>query len=175
MIYRYPLCMNEKVILFDADGIAIICERFSSRMEKDHGTPWEVMKPFFDGPFAQCKIGKADLKTELQKVMREWKWTGSVEELMDYWFKIGLIIDNNIINLVNKLRTKGVKCCLATNQTVCRADYLRNDLGLGKIFDGFYTSADMGYMKDVPTFFERVLANLGGNLPGHEVLFVDNE
>lgn len=175
--------MKYKVILFDADGITITSERFSTRMERDHGTPWEAMKPFFDGPFALCKIGKADLKTELEKVIPQWKWEGSVEELMDYWFKIGLTVNTEIVDLVENLREKGVKCYLATNQTTYRADYLANDFGLGKIFNGLYISAKIGHMKDEPIFFEKVLADLNkaSRIPLNEgvlseqVLFVDND
>ena len=61
--------MTYDLVLLDADGLVINGERFSDRLRRDHGIPWETLKPFFDGPFAACKLGKADLKTELGKVI----------------------------------------------------------------------------------------------------------
>ena len=175
--------MKYNVILFDADGITIMSERFSARMEKDHGTPWEVMKPFFEGPFIQCTIGKADLKIELQKVLLEWNWTRTVEELMDYWFNVGVTINTDVIDLVTTLREKGITCYLATNQTAYRANYLRNDLGLGKVFDGLYVSADLGHMKNEPVFFKKIIDDQNQastqspdeRILSEQILFIDDE
>lgn len=164
--------MNYNVILFDVDGLVITSERFSTRLEREYGTPWEAMRPFFEGPFVQCKLGKASLKEELQKVLPRWGWPGNAESLLEYWFD-GDHVDQEVIHFVKGMQSKGVTCYLATNQTSERADYLLNDLQLGSLFDGIYNSAEMGCLKDDPVFFQKILDDQG--IQGHHILFIDHD
>jgi HAD superfamily hydrolase (TIGR01509 family) len=164
--------MNYRVILFDVDGLVITSERFSARLEREYGATWETMRPFFEGPFAQCKLGQADLKAELQKVISVWKWLGDVDSLLTYWHK-DTQVNQDVIRLVGDLRKQGVKCYLATNQTRERAAYLQKDLGFSALFDGIYNSAEMGCLKDDPEFFKKILADQ--NIPGDQILFVDHD
>lgn len=165
--------MKYKAILFDADGMTIISQKFSDRIQAEYGISWEKMKSFFQGPFSQCQLGRADLKEELVKVMGEWGWKGTVEELMNYWFKTGSEINLGIPELIKGLQDQGTKCYLATNQEKYRAAYLRNELGLGKIFDGMMVSADIGHMKDEEAFFVEAVNQL--QEPRDQILFVDHE
>ncbi len=164
--------MNYKAILFDVDGLVITSERFSARLEREYGTTWETMRPFFEGPFAQCKLGHADLKTELQKVIPAWKWPGDVDSLLAYWLK-DTQVNQDVIRLVGDLQKQGIKCYLATNQTRERAAYLQKDLGFSTLFDGIYNSADMGCLKDDPVFFKKVLEDQ--KIPGDQILFIDHD
>lgn len=171
--------MNYHVILFDADGMTLQAKRFSEQIEQDYGIPWETMKPFFSGPFGQCKLGKADLKEELEKVIASWGWKGTVDELMAYWFEIGSAPDLEIIEIVNELRAKGVLCFLATNQEQYRADYLREVVGLETVFDGLLVSSELGHTKDEVAYFEEVYDYLTNvylaPIPKEEILFVDHD
>jgi putative hydrolase of the HAD superfamily len=171
--------MNYRVILFDADGMTIIPQRFSEQIEKDHAIPWEKMKPFFTGPYQQCKIGKADLKEELEKVIADWGWTGTVEELLAYWFSVGSEVNPDIHEIIQELRSKGVRCYLATNQEKYRAAYLNTERGLASLFDGVFASAECGHLKQEVVFFEKayekLLASGLKELKKEEVLFVDHE
>lgn len=64
--------MPINTILFDTDGVVVIrpC-RWSVVYEKKFGLPPEKMLPFFNGPFADCVIGKSDLKTAIQPYLKE--------------------------------------------------------------------------------------------------------
>jgi beta-phosphoglucomutase-like phosphatase (HAD superfamily) len=53
--------MPFKAILFDVDGMVITSKRFSDQMQEQYGISWDKMKPFFNGPFQLCKVGKAVL------------------------------------------------------------------------------------------------------------------
>lgn len=164
--------MKYKIILFDADGITLHSPRFSERLQEKYGITWETLKPFFQGPYQECKIGKADLKSELVKIKEAWNWQGSIDELLAFWFQ-GDIVDEEIKNIVSSLKQNGIQCYLATNQEEYRTKYLENELGLNKIFDGFFVSARLGYLKNDPEFFEEATKNLG--VKKHEILFVDHE
>lgn len=176
------MIMKYKAIPFDADGLIIHSPRFSERLQKEYGITWETLKPFFQGPFQECKIGKADLKNELAKTMGAWDWKDSVDALLAFLFQ-GDVVDEEIKNLVSTLRQDGVRCYLATNQEEYRERYLENELRLNEIFNGFFVSARLGYLKNDPRFFEEVMANLNEasiNTKSmirerEEILFVDHD
>ncbi len=171
--------MNYRAVLFDADGMTLQAQRFSDQFQKDYGISWDHLQPFFAGPFQQCKLGKADLKEELAKVLTDWRWTESVEALITYWFRIGSTPNPEIIQAANDLRTRGIKCFLATNQERYRADFLRTTVGLETVFDGLLVSAELGYTKDMVQFFAAAYDKINAQekipLEKGSVLFVDHE
>lgn len=171
--------MKYRAILFDADGMTLVSKRFSQQIQGDYGISWEKMKPFFDGPFIQCKLGRADLKEELAKVVGDWGWKGSLDELLAYWFGIGSTPDPEVILLAKKLRSQGVKCFLATNQEKYRAEYFRNAIGLKNVFDDLLVSAALGHMKDEVAYFAEAYTCINSteqaSIPKETILFVDHE
>lgn len=171
--------MKYRAVLFDADGMTLQAQRFSDQFQKDYGVSWDRLHPFFAGPFQQCKLGKADLKEELAKVLTDWSWNGSVETLVTYWFRIGSTPNPEIIQVANDLRTRGIKCFLATNQERHRADFLRTTVGLEMVFDGLLVSAELGYTKDMVEFFaaayDKINAQEKTPFEKGSVLFVDHE
>lgn len=157
--------------------MTIVSKRFSEQLEKDYGISWERMKPFFEGPYHACKTGKADLKEELGKVIGDWGWKGSVEELVKLWFTSGSEADSRMIELIHALRQRGVRCYLTTNNEKYRANFLRDEMKFDELFDGMFSSAEVGYLKSDAKFFEHVyqeLAAIDPALPREEILFTDD-
>ncbi len=169
--------MPFKAILFDVDGMVIRSKKFSDQMQERYGVSWDTMKPFFDGPFQACKIGKGDLKEELSKVIPEWGWRGDTESLMKFWFEGGLEVNEHMTNLVSELREHGTRCYLSTNQEKHRLAFLRDEVGLGSLFDDIFSSCEIGYTKNNPLFFEHVYKTLCAQDPTlerSEILFADD-
>jgi putative hydrolase of the HAD superfamily len=79
--------MSLKAALFDSDGVLMIGGMFSQNLVRDFGLPIEVLTPFFKTEFKDCLVGKVDLKTCIQKYLEPLGWKGSVDELLDYWFR----------------------------------------------------------------------------------------
>lgn len=170
--------MKPRVILFDADGMTLLPKRFSDQLQIDYGISWEKLKPFFTGPFQACKRGKADLKEELPNVIAEWGWNGTVNELLAYWFPIGSTINPEIQQIILDLKAQGIHCLLATNQERYRAAYLREEIGLENLFHGLLVSAELGYLKNEPGFFETAYQRLQTEFPDlqrEHILFIDHE
>lgn len=82
-----------KSILFDADGVLINSERFSVHLARDYGIEADKTLPFFQGAFKACIVGNADLKEVIRPYLKEWGWEKSVDEFLDYWFKVEHKID----------------------------------------------------------------------------------
>lgn len=170
--------MKYKTILFDADGVVLQSpRRFSEQIEIDYGIKTEALQPFFKGIFRECTVGKADLKEELKKVIGEWGWKGSVEELMEYWFTKGTHIDEDVVNYIQTLRQDGVRCFLTTDQEKYRGQYLQDLLGGGKVFERVFYSAEIGHTKKEPDYFAFVFRSIGMSAPEakEEVLFIDDD
>lgn len=171
--------MNYTAVLFDADGMTLLPKRFSEQLEQDYGILWAVMKPFFQGAFGECKLGKADVKEELAKVVEAWGWKGSVEELVAYWLPIGSAPNPEVVAIAKELRAQGTACFLATNQERYRATYLREVVGLQELFDDLLVSCELGFVKSDVRYFEaaheRMRLVTGSALAKETVLFVDHE
>lgn len=145
-----------KVIIYDNDGMVTHGGRFSEQYSKEFGIDVSVMTPFFEGPFKKCLTGKADLKEELGKVLGAWKWRGTVDELMQYWFVIGDSIYEDVYASILVLKEQGLIVCLATNQERYRTEYLINKLSYDKIFDEIFSSAKLGAYKHSVEGLEKI-------------------
>jgi putative hydrolase of the HAD superfamily len=160
-------------ILFDADGVLINGKSFSSQLEKDFGITSELTTSFFVNDFPSALIGSGDLKEKIEPYLKEWGWTGSVDDLLQYWFKTEHSLDGELINYIQNLRSKGVKCIVATNQEKYRAEYMLNQMGFKDAFDEMYASTHLGAKKPDQIFFKEILTRLG-NPRKDQVLFWDD-
>lgn len=169
--------MNYKVISFDADGVILKgVYKFTDKLSMNYGLKIEDMLPFFLGPFKQCAIGKADAKEELAKVLDDWGWKGTVDELMDYWLSVGTEFNEEILDLVRKLKDKGIHCIVSTGQEHYRGTYLKESLGNGNPFDDVYFTAEIGCDKKDPRFFETIFGRLSDVTKNPaEVLVIDDD
>ena len=164
-----------RAIIFDADGVLVKSERFSDRIARDHGASTAEVGRFFKNEFAECKLGRRDLKRELEKRGAAWGWRGSAEGLMRYWFaEEANPFDKHLLARISELRSKGIRCFLATNNEKYRTENLWSDRGLGKELDGMFSSAYMGVMKPDPDFFGEIADHLPGTAK-EEILFVDGD
>jgi len=163
-----------KVILCDADGMLIKGEMFSVYLAKKYGITTDKTLPFFTGEFQDCLIGKTDLKKVVKKYLESWGWKKSVDDLLKEWFRFEDNIDEKLANHLNLLRKKGIRVYLTTNQEKYRTQYMLDEMGFGKILDGVFSSAYLGYKKPNKEFFEKVMSKLQ-NVKKSEVLFWDDQ
>jgi len=163
-----------KAVIFDADGMVIRAERFSQQLERDYGISRDKTKYFFENEFQRCLLGKSDLKKILSKYLSGWEWQGRVEEFMDYWFKSGDRVDEQLVEYIRQLKSRGVRCYLATNQEKYRTEYFRLKMGFADLFDGIFSSAEIGYKKPSQEFFAGVLKRMG-SVKKEEVIFWDDD
>ncbi len=174
----YNNIMSIKAVIFDADGMTIKrSEYFSARLARVYNIPADKILPFFKGEFQDCLVGKADLKEKIAPYLSDWNWKGTVEDLLDYWFRSEADIDQQMIEEIIALRKKGIRCYLATNQEKYRLAYLRNNLGFEQIFNGIYSSSEMGCKKPEKDFYEFIFSNLNkqAEIKPEEIMFWDNE
>lgn len=168
-----------KCILFDTDGVVVNSkEMFSERISRENNIASEDIIPFFTEIFvSKCMVGKADLKKEIVPWLAKWKWKGTVDELLKYWFDAENNVDQQVVDFVKVQRKKGIKCFIITNQEKYRTDYLRKEMGFAKLFDGVFSSAELGCKKPAQEFYGQVFAELQKtfNLDKEEIVYVDDD
>lgn len=163
-----------KILLLDADGVVLKKgEYFSERFAREHNVPLEDVLEFFKGPFAACQRGEADLKEEIKPYLEKWKWEGSTDDFLDYWFKSDVVLNPGIEEVISAYKEKGVKVYLASNNEKYRAKAIEDLLNQNNLLDGVYFSSHLKMRKDNPAFFEHILEDL--EVQPNEVAFVDND
>lgn len=161
-----------QAILFDADGVLINAPQWSDEYCRRSGISPTIMRPFFQWIFQDCILGKADMKDSLSPFLREWRWTGTVEEYLHEWFDFENQPDMRLIEAIQKLRHSGIKCYIATNQERYRLDYLRKSMWFESFFDGIFSSCEMGMKKPESSFYQYCTHSLW--VPAHDILYFDD-
>ncbi len=163
-----------RVLLLDADGVVLEKgEYFSEKFAREYNVPIAAVVDFFKGPFVACQKGEADLKEEIQLYLNKWKWPGSTDDFLDYWFKSDVVLNSEIKDIVSRFRDAGVKVYLATNNEIYRGTVIEALLRENNLVDGVYLSARMKVRKEDPEFFRGIISDLG--IESRDVTFVDND
>lgn len=162
-----------KLLLLDVDGVIVTGEPWGQELAQSYGITEEMRRPFFREAFQPCLVGKADLKEVLVPYLAQWGWPHSTEAFLDYWFCRERTIDARLIQAIQRLRQRGIPCYIATQQERYRAAYIRDEMGLAHLFDGMFSSVDLGALKSDPVFFTTILHELDG-YEADEVLFWDD-
>lgn len=149
-----------KLILFDADGVLTLPEElFSVVYTRSHGLDIKPFKRFFQNEWQDFVIGKRDLKDYIKSNPELWQWSGTPDSLLDYWFSSEDIKNDEMIECVKSIRSNGTPCYLATEQEKYRGEYMRNTM-FKDLFDGYFITAEVGYKKSQPDFFDHIVYKL---------------
>ena len=117
-----------------------------------------------------CLTGEQDFETALADVLLRWNCATNVKQALRIWTMIDK--DDQILNVIERLRARGTHVALATNQQAHRAGFMSEALGYAELFDDPFYSWEMGYAKPDPEYFRSTLDRLG--LAGENVLFIDD-
>jgi putative hydrolase of the HAD superfamily len=162
-----------KVAIFDIDGVLNNATRFSKRYAKKYNVPITRLNPFFGGPFQDCLVGKADLKEELAKVVSQWEYTGSIADLLLFWFAGEINENKEVRSAIMALNSPGLIKIGATNQEKYRTEYLTKALNLSELFAKTYSSAYLGVKKPNPQFYKSIANDLDISLA--EIIYWDDD
>lgn len=163
-----------KAVLLDVDGVIIQGHEglFSDRLAKKQHIPIDDVIKFFKQDYKQCATGKADIKESLKKYLDLWKWDGTVEDLLTFWYEDGNA-SQEVLNEITKLRNRGINVYIASDHTQFRANDIMKRMGMDQYFDGSFFSSEVGFMKEDLGYYDIVMKKLG--LDANEVMFWDDQ
>lgn len=159
-------------VVFDVDGVLIRPGEFAKVLEREYALDLAATAGFFQGPFVDCLLGRADLKEAVEPFLREWQWRGSVEDFLRIWFEADSVLNADVLGLVTALRETGVPCYIGSTQEKLRAAYLEDILGFRDMFEDRFFSCRVRAMKPDAAFFTHVATSVGAS--GDALLFIDD-
>ncbi|HLG12437.1 MAG TPA: HAD-IA family hydrolase [Dehalococcoidia bacterium] len=161
-----------EVVVLDFDGVLNTSMVFGEWLAREHAITREQQGHFFDGLFADCNSGDADMLDVLPPFLDQWRWPYTLDAFVEHWFTLDDNLAPDVMDVVDSLREAGIPVVLATNQEQHRAEYIRNHPDLAGRFDHRFFSCDLGVAKPDARYFERVADELGR--PASELLFFDD-
>lgn len=160
------------LILFDADGVVQLppvgwLDRLVARIGITDREPRQVLEAIFavEEPTVS---GVGDFRAALAALLTEWGRADRLDLVLESWSEIEP--DDSVLEIVDQLRTNGIRCYLATNQQNIRATYMRSLYDAH--FDEQFYSCDIGVAKPDPAYFAAVLERLES--PADQVVFIDD-
>lgn len=169
--------MQKSPILFDADGVLTLPEEvFSVVYARSHGLDTEPFENFFRNEWKPIVTGKKDLKEAIAENPELWQWPGEVDDLLKYWFETEDVRNEELLEVIRNAKASGVPVYVATDQEKHRGVYMRNVM-FKDVFDDYFISADLGYGKTDPQFFELIIEKLKQSFPDlqpHDIMFLDD-
>lgn len=163
-----------KAILFDVDGVLTVPQEvFSVIYSRSHGLDVEPFSQFFSSEWIDFVIGKRDLKQHISDNPSFWHWDGTPDELLTLWFEMEDVRNEELLRVIKKLRATGRSCYIVTEQEKYRTEYIRSKMFAG-MFDGVFSTAEIGYRKTDKQFYEYVLDEIG-TAPSEVLFFDDSE
>ena len=170
-------------ILFDVDGVLVhgihakpAFSRFwDEHLEADFGiSRTDFRDQFIHKAFvSEVLTGRLTLFNALRQVLPTIGYGGDPQDLIDYWMERDAVPTPGLLPYIERLHASPtVRLFIATNQESVRASYLMNVMGLGRYFQGIFSSARLGVLKPDLQFFERIETLL--DRPGEKPTFFDD-
>jgi putative hydrolase of the HAD superfamily len=148
-------------LALDVDGVLLDPNRggrgsWQAVLEERFGvSPNELMLGFFDRYWPRIILGELAIEPQLTAALVKLGCNVDFEDVLSCWFETDSHINDEVLAAANRWSAAGARIILATNQEHRRAAYLA-EFFHGKLpLDGIAYSADLGYVKSDPAFFEQ--------------------
>lgn len=165
------------VVIFDFDGVVNKSDYFSVIYEKEFDVSEQEISVFFKKEFDKCAKGEVDIKKLLPPYLENWKWKKSIDSFLKYWFANDIKLDSELLRFIQEIKQDNIFLVLASQQEVNRKNHIWEKLELKKIFQKFYCTCDLGYLKSDKEFYSIMLDDLLNQKKiksPKEVLFFDD-
>lgn len=179
-------------IIFDVDGVLIdgwhidpdLRKPWNINLERDLGVNVKEFERAFFGQQSgngrsimdACVEGKRDLNHALGDVLPRLGYRGSIDAFIRYWLEKDSNTNQEVFDIVMQLNgIENLELYVATAQEHNRANYLWNELGFCKHFSKIFYSAEIGYSKRDPKFYQSINDALGVTASSEPPVFFDDQ
>lgn len=164
--------MTFRALVLDADGVLTQPLMFQRYLDRAYPAIATQTIEFFSTDFRQCIVGQADMRDVLPPFLEKWHWPHALDDFIDRWFEEEKAIDERLAETVQRIRSAGTPCYVATNQEKYRLHYMRTEMRFDTLFDGLFGSAEIGYRKPAKEFYHAVEAEI--DVPSTQIMFWDD-
>ena len=162
-----------KAVIFDLNGIFIKSKKLGSRFEEDFNVPLSVFVPKLHEIMVKIRKPNADSAFSYWgPCLKEWNVNFTEQEFWDYWFKAE-IPSEKMIEFAKKLKERGVKVIILSNNFKERAAYYGHYSWIHDVVDKVYFSWQTGFIKPDIKAWELVLSE--NNLKSEECIYFDDK
>ncbi len=162
-----------QTLLLDADGVIQTTPRAFIDDLKALCPDATQSRAFLEDIFTAekpCLSGNLDFPDELEKVLRKWNVDVATSDALQLWNQIEPVA--GALEFVARIRARGIRVCLATNQQAHRGSIMAERLAYASVFDHLFFSFELGVAKPSPAFFHAILDRLSASPDG--ILFIDD-
>ncbi len=165
-----------KAIIYDLDGMLFHEPHyFTAELNKKYKLPTKELQFSKDSRYNECKKGNITLTKFLNPYFNMWQkhseFKKNLKEIKEEWFNFAKL-NKPLLNLAKKLKKKGIKNIIITNNTKERINYLNKKYKLKEIFI-IIGSYDLGVIKPDNKFTKVLNDKL--KLKSAEVLYYDDK
>ncbi len=162
-----------KAIIFDLNGVFIQSPYLSDRFQEKFGISAEKFLPVLKEIMAKARKPNADNSFNYWKpYLKKWGVELTEKQFFDFWFKAEKKAPE-MIELAEKLKDRGVKIFILSNNFIERADYYKKTFPfIEEFFDKVYYSWQTGFVKPDPEAYKKLLAD--NNLKPKECIYFDD-
>lgn len=162
-----------KAIIFDLNGVFIISPKLSERFKDDFGISLEIFMPALQDVMDKVRQpGAKDVFYYWESYFRKWGIDFTETEFQGYCFKAEKP-DDYLVGLAKKLKEKGYKLFILSNNFRGRADYYsKNFRFMDEVFEKVYYSWQTGYTKPDKAAWQLILEE--NHLKPEDCLYFDD-
>jgi FMN phosphatase YigB (HAD superfamily) len=170
-----------KLVLFDLDGVIIRHkEYFSDSLSKDHyKNPGIILKRLYKSENnKKCDKGELNFFDYIKSFLDQIEWDKSIEDYLNLQYEFECqYIDKSLMERIKGIRSNEIRTGIASNQNQYRKRFLLKELDVVNVFDDYYFSSDIGFVKSENEFWEYVIRNLKDKykeLKNEDIIFLDD-
>lgn len=164
-----------KAITFDLDGVYFVNGKsaFIASLVNMGVLESEAKRVFLqsDEMNNQYKLGKLDDDQFWSWAAREWNLNKTPQELIKLLVS-GYEVDQEVLNIVKSVRSKGYKTLICSNNFPARINGLQNRFGFLNDFDAWALSYEVGFAKPSSEIFKSLIEKSG--VSASEIVFSDD-
>ena len=161
-----------KVFLFDVGGVI----KYPFKIEDSYKIlnvkeSFDVFKPFFKRTCALAESGKITDEEFFNGFIKEFNLDMNLEQMIDNYNSIQGLYNEEALELLKQIRSKGYKVCILSNLKKIDYDNFVRDVSKD-CYDKFYKSYEIGYNKPDKEIYEYVIKDIG--IDPSDIIFFDD-
>ncbi len=164
--------MNIKAVGFDYGGVISMHKPMIPDISRIINFPLDDLKSVYFEHNKLSNLGDISYRELWEIILKQINKEQYFKNVVDYLVENGKAeINQQVIDIVEKLKQSGLKVGLLSNNTRSNGIFLKEE-GLDKHFDTFLISAEIGFQKPDPQAYQVLFDKLG--VSPSELVFIDD-